>query len=151
LCEDFEEVKQNLKFLLEEYKEALKQFGTRPNPFPEKDDISYLMGWMLKEFQVVPSVISGASDFTAVFSVESLRKLLSDVDCDDLPKFRRGLSRFPDAAGTSAIQDDENILALKKKFMKEFWIDSGQEFAKKIARDKLEEVLSKFCRNYDVL
>jgi hypothetical protein len=42
---------------------------------------------MLKEFQALPNVISGASDFTALFSVESLLKLLYDFDCVELPKF----------------------------------------------------------------
>jgi hypothetical protein len=61
------------------------------------------MDWVLKEFQALPGIISGASDFIGLFSVESLLKLLFDFDCADLPKFRGALSQFPDAAGTSAI------------------------------------------------
>jgi hypothetical protein len=34
------------------------------------------MDWMLTEFKALPSVISGASNFAVVFSVESLLKLL---------------------------------------------------------------------------
>jgi hypothetical protein len=40
---DVDEIKQNLKLLFEEYKEALKQFGTRPSPLPESDEISNLL------------------------------------------------------------------------------------------------------------
>lgn len=62
--------------MFDKYKEALGEFGTRPNPFPEKDDASEVMDWMLTEFKALPSVISGASNFAVVFSVESLLKLL---------------------------------------------------------------------------
>jgi hypothetical protein len=140
LSKDVHEVKRNLKLLFEEYREALKQFGTRPSPFPDKDDISDMMDWMLKEFQALPSVISRASNFAAIFSVESLLKLLSNFDCADLAKFRGALSRFPNATGTSAIRANEDARALKVKFVKEFSIASEQEFAKKIVREKLEEV-----------
>jgi hypothetical protein len=47
---------------------------------------------MVKEFQDLPSIISGASDFTTLFSVESLVTLLYDFDCVDLPKFCGALS-----------------------------------------------------------
>jgi hypothetical protein len=40
---DVDEIKQNLKLLFEEYKEALKKFGTRPSPLPESDEISNLL------------------------------------------------------------------------------------------------------------
>jgi hypothetical protein len=63
---------------------------------------------MLKEFQALPNVISGASVFATPSSVESLLKLLYDFDCVDLPKFHGSLSRFPDAAGTSAIRANED-------------------------------------------
>jgi hypothetical protein len=141
MSRDIEEVKQSLKLLFEEYKEALKQFGTRPSPLPECDEISDLLDWMVKEFQALPSIISGASNFAALFSMESLLKLLYDFDYVDLPKFCGALSRFPDAAGTSAIHPNEDVRAVKVKFEKELWIANGKEFAKKIACEKLEEVI----------
>jgi chromosome segregation ATPase len=64
---DVDEIKQNLKLLFEEYKEALKQFITRPSPLPGSEEISDLLDWMLNEFQALPNVISGASDFAALF------------------------------------------------------------------------------------
>jgi hypothetical protein len=94
---------------------------------------------MLKEFQALPNVISRASDFTVVFSIESLLKILDDFDCVDLLKFCESLSRFPNAASTSSIRANEDVLALKIKFAREFWIATGKEFVKKIAREKLEE------------
>jgi hypothetical protein len=137
---DVDEIKQNLKLLYEEYREALKQFSTRPSPLPESEEISDLMDWMLKEFLALPNVISGASDFIALFSVESLLKLLYDFDYVDLPKFRGALSRFPNAAGTSSIRPNEDVRAVNIRFTKEFLFVSEKEFAKKIACDKLEEI-----------
>jgi chromosome segregation ATPase len=64
---DVYEIKQNLTVLFEEYKEALKQFNTRPSPLPESEEIFDLIDQMLKEFQALPNVILGASDFAALF------------------------------------------------------------------------------------
>jgi chromosome segregation ATPase len=43
LNKDVNEIKQNVKLLFEEYKEALKQFGTHLNPLRKSDDVSDLM------------------------------------------------------------------------------------------------------------
>jgi hypothetical protein len=99
---------------------------------------------MLKEFQDFPNVISGASDFTAVFYIESLLKVLNDFDCVDLPKFCGAPSRFSNAASTSTIRADEDVRALKIKFAKEFWVATGKDFMRKLAREKHEEVSA--CR-----
>jgi hypothetical protein len=72
--------------------------------------------------------------------VESIRKLLHDFDCIDLVRFRKKLTRFPDATSTSIIRPNEDVLAIKIKFTKEFWFASGKEIAKKIPRVKLDQV-----------
>jgi hypothetical protein len=90
--------------------------------------------------QGAPGVISGASDFAAAFSVESILKLLHDFDCADLVKFREKLSYFPDALRTSRIRPNEDVLAIKVKFAREFWFASGKEVAKNITRAKLDQV-----------
>jgi hypothetical protein len=99
------------------------------------------MGWIDTEFKALLGVISGASDFVAAFSMESILKLLHDFDCTDLAKFREKLSHFPDASSTSIIRANEDVLAIKTKFSREFWFASGKEVAKKIARAKLDQVL----------
>jgi vacuolar-type H+-ATPase subunit I/STV1 len=109
---DVEEIREHLKLLFEEYREALRQFGTRLGPLPDSEEISDLLDWMAKEFEALPNVISGASDFAAIFSVESLLKILNDFDCVDLLEFRGALSRFPNAASTSAIRANEDVRAL---------------------------------------
>jgi hypothetical protein len=50
---------------------------------------------METEFKALSEVISGASDFAAAFSVESILKILHDFDCADLEKFREKISQFP--------------------------------------------------------
>jgi hypothetical protein len=45
------------------------------------------MEWIEAEFKALPDVISGANDFVAGFSVESILKLLHDFDCADLATF----------------------------------------------------------------
>jgi hypothetical protein len=98
------------------------------------------MDWIEAEFWALLDVISGASDFAAAFSVESILKLLYDFDCVDLVKFRENLSHFPDTGSTSIIHPNRDVQAIKVRFAREFWFASGKEFAKKIARAKLDRV-----------
>jgi hypothetical protein len=65
---------------------------------------------------------------------------LHDFDCADLVKFREKLSQFPDASSTSRIFPNEDVLAIKAKFAREFWFTGGKEVAKNIARAKLDKV-----------
>jgi hypothetical protein len=45
-------------------------------------------------------------------------------------KFREKLSQFPDAASTSRLRPNEDVLAIKAKFVREFWLTSGKEVAR---------------------
>jgi hypothetical protein len=87
---------------------------------------------MLTEFEALPDVISGASDFAAIFGIESLLKFLRTHDCADLEKFRVEALNFPHAASTSLIRESKDVQVIKRKFAKDFWVSSGKEFAKKL-------------------
>jgi hypothetical protein len=143
---EISEIRNELELLFREYEKALNDFGVRPAPFPTDKGISDFMKWIDTEFKALPGVISGASDFAAVFSVESLLKLLHDFDCADLVKFREKLSQFPDAANTSRLRPNEDVLAIKTKFAREFWPTSGKEVAKNITRSKLDQAC--FLENF---
>jgi hypothetical protein len=52
----------------------LREFGVRSDPLPVSTELSDFMDWIEKEFKALPGVISGASDFAAAFSVESILK-----------------------------------------------------------------------------
>jgi hypothetical protein len=134
------EIKNKLELLFKEYRIALREFGVRPAPLPVSTDISNFMSWIDTEFKALPRVISGASDFVATFSVESILKLLCDFDCADLAKFREKLTHFPDALSTSIIRPNEDVLAIKIKYAREFWFASGKEVAKMITHAKLDGV-----------
>jgi hypothetical protein len=129
-----------LNLLFEEYGKALREFGVHLAPFPVSEEVSDFMGWIDTEFKALPGVISGASDFAATFSVESILKLLHDFDCADVVKFREKLTHFPDTSSTSIIRANEDVLAIKIKFVRKFWFASGKEVAKKIAHAKPDQV-----------
>jgi hypothetical protein len=129
-----------LKLLFIEYEKALKNFGVRPAPLPTDIGISDFMDWIDIEFKALPGVISCASDFAAAFLVESILKLLHDFDCGDLVKFREKLPQFPDTSSTSRLRPNEDVLAIKVKFVREFWLTSKREVVKNIARAKLDQV-----------
>jgi hypothetical protein len=135
------EINNKLKLLFKEYEKALMEFGVHPAPFPADTGISDFMEWIDTEFKALPGVISGANDFAAAFSVESILKLLCDFDCADLVKFREKLSLFPDASSTSRIRPNTDVLSIKAKFAREFWFSSGKEVVQNIARTKLEQVI----------
>jgi hypothetical protein len=77
------------------------------------------MKWIATEFKALPKVISGANDFAAAFSTESILKLLQDFDCADLAKFREKIPRLPDASSTSWIRPNADVLAIKAKLARE--------------------------------
>jgi hypothetical protein len=137
---EISDIRNKLELLFKEYEKALRDFGVRPAPFPADTGISDFIKWINTEFKVLPRVIFGASDFVGAFSVESILKLLHDFDCVDLVKFREKLSQFPDASSTSRLRPNEDVLAIKAKFAREFWLTSGKKVAKNIARDKLDHV-----------
>jgi Rad3-related DNA helicase len=137
------EIFDKLKLLFEEYKKSLNEFGVRPAPLPSDIGNPEFMDWMETEFKALSKVISGASDFAADFSVESILKILHDFDFADLEKFREKISQFPSATSTSIIRANEDVQAIKNKFAREFWFASGKETVKVIARAKLAEV--NFC------
>jgi hypothetical protein len=143
------EILEKLKMLYEEYKKSLNEFGVRPTPLPDNIEIPEFMDWMEAEFKALTEVISGASDFAAAFSLESILKILHDYDCVDLEKFRANLSQFPSATSTAILRANSDVLAIKIKFAREFWLTSGKETVKTIARAKLAEVVS-FVRFRDL-
>jgi hypothetical protein len=134
------EINNKLKLLFKEYEKSLMNFGVCPAPFPTDIRISDFMEWIYTEFEALPEVISSASDFAAAFSVESILKLLHDFDCADLVKFREKLPQFPDASSTSRLRPNEDVQVIKAKFAREFWLTSGREVVKNIARAKLDQV-----------
>jgi hypothetical protein len=129
-----------LTALFEEYERSLNDFGVRPAPLFADLGLPEFMEWIDAKFKALPEVISGANDFAAVFSVESILKLLHDFDCADLLKFREKLPHFPDALSTSRLRPSEDVQAVWSKFTREFWLASGKEAVKSIARAKLAQV-----------
>jgi hypothetical protein len=58
----------------------------------------------------------------------------------DLVKIREKLPQFLDASSTSRLRPNEDVLAIRTKFAREFWIASGKEVVKRISRAKLDQV-----------
>jgi hypothetical protein len=67
-------------------------------------------------------------------------KLLHDFDYADLANFCEKLPHFPDAPSTSRLRPNEDVQAIRSKFAREFWLASGKEAVKSIARAKLSQV-----------
>jgi Rad3-related DNA helicase len=128
------DIVDRLKALFEEYEKSLNEFGVRPAPLPANLGLAEFMDWIDVKFKALPEVISGANDFAAAFSAESIMKLLHNFDCAELATFREKLSQLPDALSTSRIRPNEDVQAIRSKFAREFWLASGKEAIKSIAR-----------------
>jgi hypothetical protein len=136
---EISDIISKLKTLFEEYERSLKEFGIRPAPLPADLGLLEFMEWIDAEFKAFPEVISGANDFAAAFSIETILKHLHDFDCVDLAKFREKLPQFPNALSTSRLRPNEDVQAIPSKFVREFWLASGKEAVKSIARAKLAQ------------
>jgi hypothetical protein len=90
----------------------LLNFGVRPAPLPADISLYDFMSCIETQFKALPEVITGASDFAAAFSVESILKLLHVFDYADLVKFREKLPQFPDAPSTSRLRPNADFLAI---------------------------------------
>jgi type IV secretory pathway VirJ component len=143
------EILGRLKLLYVEYQKSLNEYGVRPAPLPDVINIPNFMDWLEDEFKALTEVISGASNFAVAFSVESILKILHDYDCVDLAKFRANLSQFPSVTSDAILRANLDVVAIKVKFMKEFWMAGGAEVVKTIAQAKLAEVVS-FARFRDL-
>jgi hypothetical protein len=60
-----------------------------------------------------------------------------------LEKFRGKISQFPSTTSNAILRANADVQVIKNKFAKEFWLTSGTETVKAIARAKLAEVV--FC------
>jgi hypothetical protein len=129
LGRDMSEIINKMRLLFGEYEKSLKNFGGRPAPLPANLGISDFMEWIDTEFKALPEVIYGASDFAAMFSVESILKMLHDFDCVDLVKFREKVPQFPDASSTSRLCPNEDVQSIRTKFAREFLIASGKKLS----------------------
>jgi predicted nucleic acid-binding Zn-ribbon protein len=129
-----------LKILFKEYERSLKEFDVRPAPLPADLGLPKFMEWVEAEFKALPNFISGANNFVAAFSVESILKLLHDFDCADLATFCEKLLQFPDALSTSKFWPNGDVQAVRSRFAREFWLASWKEAVKSIARAKLAQV-----------
>jgi type IV secretory pathway VirJ component len=143
------EILGKLKLLYAEYQKSLNEYGVRPAPLPDDINIPDFMDWLEDEFKALTEVISGASDFAVAFSVESILKILHDYDCVDLAKFRANLSQFPSVTSDAILRANPDVVAIKAKFAKEFWLAGGADIVKTIAQAKLAEVVS-FARFRDL-
>jgi hypothetical protein len=133
------EIISRLKNLFDDYERSLNEFGVRPAPLPADLGLLEFMEWIDAEFKALPEVISGANDFAAAFFVKSILKLLHDFDCADLVKFREKLPQFSDALSTSILRPNRDVQAIRSKFAREFWLASGKEVVKSIARANLAQ------------
>jgi predicted nucleic acid-binding Zn-ribbon protein len=122
---DISEITNKLHLLFKEYEKSLMNFGVHPAPLPADISLPYFMSWIEIEFKALPEVITSASDFAAAFSVETILKLLHNFDCADLVKSHEKLPQFPDASSTSRLRPNEDVLAIKTKYAREFWLPAG--------------------------
>lgn len=63
------------------------EFGAKPLPFLINKGAKEMFDWMEQEFESLPLVIAGASDYATSFCCEGMLKLLESEGCSEFLKF----------------------------------------------------------------
>ena len=93
---------------------------------------------MLKEFAILGNILTDISDNSAVISCENAFALLEHESCQDLSKIAAPGYQFPESSELEACSSW--IQTVKKAFLRGFWLSTGRQALRDIARQRLEEV-----------
>ena len=93
---------------------------------------------MLKEFAVLGNILTDISDNSAVISCENAFALLEHEGCQVLSKLAASGYQLSESSELEACSS--RIQAVKKSFLRRFWLSAGRQTLRDIARQRLEEV-----------
>ena len=100
--------------------------------------VSGLLDWILQEFAVLGNILMNISDNSAVVSCGSAFALLEHEGCQDMSKIADTGYQIPEPSELQACSS--RIQAVKKAFLRRFWLSAGRQVLRDIARQRLEEV-----------
>ena len=139
------EIAEKSSMIFEAYKDALATFGSEPEPLVLTDDLglSGLLDWLLQEFDALGSILTDVSDNSAVVSCENAFALLEHEGCQDPSKVAEPDYQLPEASELESCVS--KVKAVKKSFLKKFWLTIGRQTLRDAARKRLEEVGMRDC------
>lgn len=95
---------------------------------------------MDEEFKGLPEVLTGVSDFSVSFCIESAFHLLEESGCSDFLKFAASTHKFPLALEIHAKEKSKNVRAVKLNFYKQICATFEREHARLVAQKQLLQV-----------
>nr|TKW02318.1 hypothetical protein SEVIR_8G236400v2 [Setaria viridis] len=75
-------LKEKFTTVYEVYKASLEAFGAEPYPCPVDEGCERIFEWMQEEFGILPEVLSGLNDYSALFCAEGIFQLLEKEGCE---------------------------------------------------------------------
>jgi len=93
---------------------------------------------MLREFAMLGNILTDISNNSAVISCENAFALLEHEGCQVLSKLAAPGYQLPESSELEACAS--RIQAVKKSFLRRFWLSAGRQTLRDIARQRLEEV-----------
>ena len=139
LTDATDEINEKSDAIYEAYRDALATFGSEPEPKPlarsEGLGVSGLLDWMLQEFAVLGNILTNISDNSAVVSCENAFALLEHEGCQDMSKIADAGYQFPEPSELQACSS--RIQAVKKAFLRRFWLSAGRQVLRDTARQRL--------------
>ena len=140
LTDATDEINEKSDAIYEAYKDALATFGSEPEPLARSEGlgVSCLLDWMLQELAVLGNIMTNISDNSAVVSCENAFALLEHEGCQDMSKIVDAGYQFPESSELQACSS--RIQAVKKAFLRRFWLSAGRQVLRDTACQRLEEV-----------
>ena len=100
--------------------------------------VSGLLDWILQEFAVLGNILTNISNNSVVVSCEDTFALLEHEGCQNMVKIADAGYQFLEPSKLEACTG--RIQAVKKAFLRKFWLSAGRQVLRDTARQRLEEI-----------
>jgi hypothetical protein len=113
----------------------LERFGAETQEFKIIDNIGSYYQWMNSELKLLPYTISKVGDYGAATCSQTIFHLLEQQGCEHFKTFSSRGFEFPSSEDMPTTSKTVDLIT--KIVLRNFWIKSGREHARKKAIDRL--------------
>jgi hypothetical protein len=120
------------------YRRSLELYGAETQKFKVTDNIASYCLWLNSELKLLPNTMSKVGDYGATTCSETIFHLLEERGCEHFKAFGTRGFEFPSSDAMPTLS--KTVDAITKIVLRNFWMKSGREYARKKATDQLAKV-----------
>jgi hypothetical protein len=120
------------------YRHVLERYGAETQEFKITDNIASYCLWMNSELKLLPDIMSKVGDYGVVTWSEAIFQLLERQGCELFKTF--GAQGFEFTSSEDMPAPIKTVDLITKIILCNFWMNSGREYARKKAVDRLTKV-----------